>query len=122
MSRRCVTSCEHPSGRRAVAAIASAARGRLILTVPPRARSSGGTRTWSRLIRLLVETDDVSGRIPKPGGNFRCVDADRLHDLAAVGAHRLHRLGDAVNHDVHEQADRKSTRLNSSHVAISYAV
>src|SRR6267143_1986405 len=54
-------------------------------------------------MRLLVETDDVPRRIPKPGGNFRSVDADGLHDLASVGYDRVHGGGDAVNHDVNEQ-------------------
>src|SRR5439155_17152570 len=41
----------------------------------------------------------------------------------AVTAHRLvGRVGRAAHADPADQSDRKSTRLNSSHVAISYAV
>src|SRR5690625_6298044 len=38
-----------------------------------------------------------------------------------VGQRRAHRFGE-VAADVVDRVDRKSTRLNSSHVAISYAV
>src|SRR5437870_9115331 len=44
-------------------------------------------------------------------GELRDARADRGGDAAALSAEPLHRL-----------QDRKSTRLNSSHVAISYAV
>src|SRR5258707_7253896 len=59
----------------------------------------------------------------------RLEPADRPHRLGGADAH----LGDGVVHQLHEigerapahhapQLDRKSTRLNSSHANISYAV
>src|SRR5207253_11489858 len=60
--------------------------------------------------------------IKNRANNQRCQDANgkiTLRFLAFLG-----RRGDSVETDVREKdvRDRKSTRLNSSHVAISYAV
>src|ERR1051325_179736 len=53
--------------------------------------------------RFLVKTEDVARRIAKTGGDFRCVRADGLHDLAAVGQDRVDRSSHAVAHDVDQQ-------------------
>src|SRR5699024_12643274 len=45
-----------------------------------------------------------------------------LHDRAGVAAHRGALLARDVVRDLPAGGDRKSTRLNSSHVSISYAV
>src|SRR5207302_11313062 len=51
------------------------------------------------------------------------VGADALHGVALRPAQAHAHHGDAeVARGLHEVADRKSTRLNSSHVKISYAV
>src|SRR5437764_6945372 len=53
------------------------------------------------------------------------VDIARRHRVdgdAAAGAFLRQRLGETVNARFHQGADRKSTRLNSSHRCISYAV
>src|SRR5690625_6105513 len=53
----------------------------------------------------------VLRRVPPPGRRHLASAADDLLLLDVVGAHAARLVG-----------DRKSTRLNSSHVAISYAV
>src|SRR5690606_41752106 len=54
------------------------------------------------------------------------VDEDEQRELREVGPQPEARLGHGVAHaapaGVESAADRKSTRLNSSHVKISYAV
>src|SRR5207253_10436754 len=57
-----------------------------------------------------------------PGSSIAARIDEALFDrrAAGVGAARHHDLGPALPADV--ARDRKSTRLNSSHVAISYAV
>src|SRR5207253_10724409 len=47
---------------------------------------------------------------------------DDPHDLATAGVARFHRVSQLrIQHTQRSHEDRKSTRLNSSHVAISYA-
>src|SRR5690625_1550542 len=55
---------------------------------------------------------------------FRSCDACRRHGLGTGVSQDGHEVHHGADHDKGEQAarDRKSTRLNSSHVAISYAV
>jgi len=53
---------------------------------------------------LLVETDDVSGRVAKPGRYFGRVRADWLDELPTVRFHGVDRRRHAVNHDVKQQA------------------
>src|SRR5690625_7314543 len=55
------------------------------------------------------------------------LDRKRSHEIVELLAARCHERGIAVVMVTHDQdvlvmGDRKSTRLNSSHVAISYAV
>src|SRR6266508_3631398 len=86
----------------------------------------------ARLLRSEFDCRRLKGR-------QRLIDTEALehHPLGAVGGliaielqpHRLARLHDdrvgrvaTLHGDVHLLQDRKSTRLNSSHVAISYAV
>src|SRR5256885_6354446 len=60
-----------------------------------------------------------SPRVPEPGAG---AVAGRRAPAARPGRHRC-RLGVRVRaRRSHRQADRKSTRLNSSHLVISYAV
>src|SRR5436309_14306792 len=54
----------------------------------------------------------------EPSGNL---DSTTSTEIMGVFA-ELHRQGQTVVMVTHEQEDRKSTRLNSSHVKISYAV
>src|SRR5690625_96193 len=57
-----------------------------------------------------------------------CAHSDHRHRAKPSGQAFLQMaaekqfLGKSLNHQCRHQADRKSTRLNSSHVAISYAV
>src|SRR5436305_8857527 len=52
---------------------------------------------------------------------FRSDAVDRRHARAPHHVHHHHSGPDACGDDEHDE-DRKSTRLNSSHVRISYAV
>src|SRR5437773_8799026 len=68
---------------------------------------------------VLIEAEDVLGIV----GVFQ------LHESVVGGAvGRLHRIGTRVRSEVihigglRPRLDRKSTRLNSSHITISYAV
>src|SRR5437868_11633577 len=56
---------------------------------------------------------------PRLGAVRADLDVDRLRDLDLL-ADRLHDL--PLNRPALDGVDRKSTRLNSSHVSISYAV
>src|SRR3712207_7942081 len=75
---------------------------------PPRSTLFPYTTLFRSLAHVLVAT-------VARGGD----DADPRGPGEVVG--RLERLADAV-HEVAEHQDRKSTRLNSSHANISYAV
>src|SRR5690349_24172540 len=59
-----------------------------------------------------------------PGGAQGAIDIGGDVAVAATGPGRAHDFPQAhlADHDVAVGADRKSTRLNSSHVEISYAV
>src|SRR5437660_8909423 len=50
------------------------------------------------------------------------VGADHQQLTMQIMQNVARRYGLVCLHDLHRQLDRKSTRLNSSHVAISYAV
>src|SRR5256885_15134274 len=57
------------------------------------------------------------------GGVAQRLDAHGVELLADVGqAHDAHDFGVQLPGDLARRADRKSTRLNSSHLVISYAV
>src|SRR5699024_12227203 len=98
---------------------------------PPRRRSRS---PYTTLFRSAGEHDDLRPR--RPAGAHAGLDRDRLLELEVdedeVGRERraVHQLepGGRHEHDVEvgrvrrDPADRKSTRLNSSHVSISYAV
>src|SRR5205085_3844643 len=82
---------------------------------------------YTTLFRSAEQHDAEEGRFEKESGEDlvgqqRPGDvADRFHIARPVGA-ELEAHGDA-RHDAHgERQDRKSTRLNSSHSQISYAV
>jgi len=53
---------------------------------------------------VLVESNHVSRRVAEPGGDFRSVCADGLHNFTAIGNYRVQNRGRAVNHDVDEKA------------------
>src|SRR5690625_6052882 len=57
---------------------------------------------------------------PRPGA--RVLQKDHEHDSRSPSADRARPLRPLRSTGVRQGADRKSTRLNSSHVAISYAV
>src|SRR5690606_40724741 len=69
----------------------------------------------------LAEVDDVLQAVDEPGGGREAVapGASRLLVVALDGLGEV-QVGDEA--DVGLVEDRKSTRLNSSHVKISYAV
>src|SRR5207249_10860938 len=78
---------------------------------------------YTTLFRSRVEVVERDEFDADPGcrlcGEVRIV-SDHLHlqTLGPVGNHRA----DVADADDSERLDRKSTRLNSSHVSISYAV
>src|SRR5690625_6287909 len=59
-----------------------------------------------------VENDPVDA-VDLGGDPFRDLSQQVVREAVPIGAHRVF---------TRDRADRKSTRLNSSHVAISYAV
>src|SRR5256885_13050294 len=73
---------------------------------------------------LFRSLDDAAVAVAWPAGFNHIDDApgSRRHDADAVGQHR--RLVERVGDEEHGRRgeDRKSTRLNSSHLVISYAV
>ncbi len=62
------------------------------------------------LDRLLVESNDVAGRVPEPRGDLGRVHADGLHDFASVGDYGVDGPCDAVDHDVEEEARLRRRR------------
>src|SRR5690625_6787957 len=63
---------------------------------------------------------DGSSPMCYPRGEFRTGESDIL--LGEIGDTPFYMSKDQYEYWKHTQLDRKSTRLNSSHVAISYAV
>src|SRR5690625_6103863 len=74
---------------------------------PPNAAATSVEKSWRYIVLVTQRNHLLLGQIEAPAGS----------QYAAV----LARVGIA-QHDFLDIADRKSTRLNSSHVAISYAV
>src|SRR5207249_11349333 len=71
-----------------------------------------------RVVELLARLEGRGGR----GGSEQQIHA-AIEDVAEIlGDERAHLLGLAVIRVIVARRDRKSTRLNSSHVSISYAV
>src|SRR5215510_11393683 len=86
----------------------------------PTHRGGGGGRKHSLLLRVDLGVVDV-GRPPPLEHGHNVVGHDGCDPLpgpagGAPEVGRQHHIGQP------EEPDRKSTRLNSSHVAISYAV
>src|SRR4051812_31042272 len=52
---------------------------------------------------LLIQAENISGRVGKSRSNFRCVGANWLRDLSAAGSYSRNGFGDAINHDVDQQ-------------------
>src|SRR5690349_23926192 len=87
----------------------------LMLRRPPRS-------TLFPYTTLFRSLDDHDGRIRHVDADLDDGGGDQDARFALLeGAHRLVFLR-AFHAAVHEAEDRKSTRLNSSHVEISYAV
>src|SRR5690242_21193188 len=84
---------------------------------------------WSLLISKLILRPPLLTLFPYTT-LFRSLFVDRHHDAAGLGIETV--LGAGVAHvpdgladdarDIDVARDRKSTRLNSSHMSISYAV
>src|SRR5690625_7008027 len=89
-----------------------------------RSATSTGSGDWSRQCRGVKHeaVAHIIGRQTAQGGHRvrGRNDLDVRGDL--VPAAELEQLGHAIHPAATGRADRKSTRLNSSHVAISYAV
>src|SRR5690625_5895694 len=72
---------------------------------------------------ILVNNTALAGHVHV--GDWAILSGYTLvHQYCRVGAHAFTGMGTAIgkNLPAYVMADRKSTRLNSSHVAISYAV
>src|SRR3989442_3092284 len=87
---------------------------------PPRSTLFPYTTLFRSLIHLMHLIDTFNRRAqPNPGA----FGTDPLHGEALGDVRELEQLfGQAPLLRDHENKDRKSTRLNSSHVRISYAV
>src|SRR2546430_12781159 len=73
------------------------------------------------------DEDDQDDRAHGREAEQRAPDAGRRHGVAPAIAHdgrdrHARELAEADEQAAHEERDRKSTRLNSSHSQISYAV
>src|SRR3712207_7481559 len=55
-------------------------------------------------------------------GEYAVIEADNVCFASAIGVQRLHTHRKMIDPVVQPVEDRKSTRLNSSHANISYAV
>src|SRR5690606_40921489 len=81
----------------------------------------GGEHGLQAIALLAVIIEDLyadhagPGSVPWSKIARSCGDPHLLHSLSHVGRHAEHHLCSSTR-------DRKSTRLNSSHVKISYAV
>src|SRR5690625_7206846 len=79
-------------------------------------------------LHLATEDHNVLTLGIKTGNLLEIIDktsrtqVSTLRDNGEEFGVRLHSMGDEQQGIVHTVGDRKSTRLNSSHVAISYAV
>src|SRR5699024_12556897 len=87
-------------------------------TAPSRPRSS--LFPYTTLFRSLRDHAVVVGVHPDHAGAVDGEGLDRGEIGRGLHQHHVTGLEHGLGHD--EQADRKSTRLNSSHVSISYAV
>src|SRR5690625_6660506 len=93
----------------------------------PSADTTGSRPRRGILQRSLDLIEDVGNKLPHPATLFAI-----LAVLVVLASWLLHRLDVTVHNEVEDETvevfdllsreDRKSTRLNSSHVAISYAV
>src|SRR3954470_4760212 len=52
---------------------------------------------------LLIQAENISGRIGKSRRNFRCIGANWLRDLSAARSYSINGFSDAVDHDVDQQ-------------------
>src|SRR5215472_2588876 len=57
------------------------------------------------LMALLIQAENVSGRIFEARGYFGSIAANFLHDYAPFRSHFIDRRGRAVDHDVNQQTD-----------------
>src|SRR5439155_18256552 len=100
--------------------------------LPPRtvisfaAKSMSFTRNRNASSKRHAGDQRRCASTPQPGEyatDFVAGENDR-HPLRSLGAHQRVQPPDGYVHHIpiQEHQDRKSTRLNSSHVAISYAV
>src|SRR5699024_12280466 len=84
---------------------------------------SDGPGHFRRHVGLVVLGQDLGGDeravLHVAGGDHALALAEQVRKNALVDhGHLVEAVGD---HEIHLQRDRKSTRLNSSHVSISYA-
>src|SRR3712207_7060693 len=84
---------------------------------PPRSTLFPYTTLFRSVSPLLAS--DLAGA---PPAFVLCAEFDPLTDEGLAYADRLREAGVEVRTSVYEGIDRKSTRLNSSHANISYAV
>src|SRR5207253_3699673 len=94
-----------------------------------RRRHTRWPRDWSSdVCSSDLPSGDDAGFVPADGNQLKCADAvgKELGKLAAAAIKCHVKMADAFfngkDFDENICEDRKSTRLNSSHVAISYAV
>src|SRR3712207_9596277 len=69
----------------------------------------------------VLQPEDVGPVLGPAAGGLVGLPRQQRREVHLLRAHRVHLLADDAL-DVAEDADRKSTRLNSSHANISYAV
>src|SRR2546430_10965477 len=72
--------------------------------------------------RFCTQSNDRTHRQIEFLGRARFYADGRPGDVALRGEYALSRTDRAGRHAIHSGLDRKSTRLNSSHSQISYAV
>src|SRR2546430_17348141 len=67
-------------------------------------RQSRRTSMHNLSLGLLIQTQNIPGRIGESGGDFRRVCAQRLHDRTAICRYLVNGRGYAINHDVDQQS------------------
>src|SRR3712207_8755688 len=77
---------------------------------------------YTTLFRSQERGDVARPGLARQRRERRQRDPEREHDQLPAPAHAFGRVALAAEERRHEVGDRKSTRLNSSHANISYAV
>src|SRR5256885_11594847 len=92
---------------------------------PPRSTLFPYTTLFRSGLQSILDADIVPSGPREPGVRVAAVDVDRVVEVRPLDRGLLLRRDPRRGAELrveHQRGDRKSTRLNSSHLVISYAV